>query len=81
MRANRTSGARLRAGVPAGWTVGDRTGGGGHRTSNVVGLLWPPYGGSPRLVVAFLTEGADDAAARDAALAEVGTAVAAARTA
>jgi beta-lactamase class A len=78
MRVNRTGGARLRAGVPAGWTVGDRTGSGGHRTSNVVGLLWPPDGGSPRLVVAFLTEGADDAAARDAALAEVGAAVAAA---
>ena len=79
MRANRTGGARLRAGVPAGWTVGDRTGGGGHGTSNVVGLLWPPDGSPPRLVVAFLTESAADATARDAALAKVGTVAAAAR--
>jgi hypothetical protein len=61
--------------------VGDRTGGDGCRTSNVVGLLWPPDAGSPRLLVAVLTKGPADATARDVALAEGGAAVAAARAA
>jgi beta-lactamase class A len=81
MHAIRSGGARLRTGVPVGWTVGDRTGSGGRRASNVVESLWPLDAGPPRLVAAFLTDGPADATARDAALAEVGTAVAAARTA
>ena len=77
LRANRTGDARLRAGLPPGWQAGDRTGTGPNGTSNDVGLLWPP-GGSPLLVAAYLTEGAADMATRDAALADVGAAVAAA---
>jgi beta-lactamase class A len=65
---------------PVGWIRANRTGGGGRRTGSVVGPLWPPDGGAPRLVVPFLAEGPADATARDAALAEAGTAVAAART-
>jgi beta-lactamase class A len=41
-----------------------------------VGLVWPP-GGAPLLVAAYLTEGPADMATRDAALADVGAAVAA----
>ncbi|MBS7790919.1 class A beta-lactamase [Roseococcus sp. SDR] len=70
LEGNTTGGARLRAGVPAGWRVGDRTGGAAHGTSNVVGLLWPP-GAAPWVVAAFLTESAAPPAARDAALADV----------
>jgi beta-lactamase class A len=71
LEANTTGGARLRAGVPAGWRVGDRTGGAANGTSNVVGLLWPPGGAAPWIVAAFLTECAAPPAARDAALADV----------
>lgn len=71
LEANTTGGARLRAGVPAGWRVGDRTGGAANGTSNVVGLLWPPGGAAPWVVAAFLTECAAPPAARDAALADV----------
>ena len=78
LRANKTGGTRLRAGVPADWQVGDRTGTGRHGTSNVVGVLWPPGGRAPLVVAAYLTEGPADGGARDAALAEVGAAVAAA---
>jgi beta-lactamase class A len=70
LEANTTGAARLRAGVPAGWRVGDRTGGAAHGTSNVVGLLWPPSG-APWVVAAFLTESTAPPAARDAALADV----------
>jgi beta-lactamase class A len=78
LRANRTGGTRLRARVPQAWRVGDRTGTGGHGTSNVVGLLWPPNDGAPVVVAAYLTEGPADGAVRDAALEDVGAAVAAA---
>jgi beta-lactamase class A len=71
LEANTTGAARLRAGVPAGWRVGDRTGGAANGTSNVVGLLWPPGGAAPWVVAAFLTECAAPPAARDAALADV----------
>jgi len=74
---NRTGDARLRALLPAGWSAGEKTGTGAYRTSNDVGLLWPPSG-SPILVAAYLTEGSPEAAVRDWALAQVGAAVAAA---
>jgi beta-lactamase class A len=77
LRANRTGDTRLRAGLPPGWQAGERTGTGPNGTSNDVGLLWPPNG-RPLLVAAYLTEGAADMATRDAALADVGAAVAAA---
>jgi beta-lactamase class A len=78
LRGNRTGDARLRARLPAGWQAGEKTGTGAHGTSNDVGLLWPPGGAAPVLVTAYLTEAAADGAIRDAALAEVGAAVAAA---
>jgi beta-lactamase class A len=81
LRGNRTGDARLRAGLPAGWTAGERTGTGGRNTSNDVGLLFPPGGAAPVIVAAYLNEGAADGKVRDAALAEVAAAVAAAWTA
>ena len=78
LRANRTGDRRLRARLPRGWQVGDKTGTGANGTSNDIGLLWPPDGGAPLVVAAYLTGGPADGAVRDAALADVGAAVAAA---
>jgi beta-lactamase class A len=75
LRGNKTGNARLRARLPQGWLVGDKTGTGDHHTSNDVGLLWPPNGAAPVLVAAYLTEGSADSATREAALADVGAAV------
>ena len=76
LRHNTTGGARLRARLPSGWGAGEKTGTADHGTSNDVGLLWPPGGGAPVLVAAYLTEGPPDGGVRDAALADVGAAVA-----
>jgi beta-lactamase class A len=73
--ANTTGSARLRAGFPAGWVIGDKTGSGGHRIANDIAVIWPP-GRAPFLVTAYLTEGPGSAEARDAILAGVGRAVA-----
>jgi len=73
--ANRTGDARLRAGLPANWRVGEKTGTGGNGTTNDVGIFWPP-GRNPIYLSAYLTETAAPPAQREATLAAVARAVA-----
>ncbi len=73
---NKTGDARLRAGLPAGWRAGDKTGSGGRGTTNDVGIVWPPQRG-PILVAVYLTETTAPAHRRNASLAAVGQALAA----
>jgi beta-lactamase class A len=70
MRASRTGVRRLRAGVPAGWIVGDKTGS-GDGVSNDLAILRPP-GRAPLLVAAYYVHREAKAAQREAVLAEVG---------
>ena len=51
----KTGAARLRAGVPQGWRIGEKTGTGARGTTNDVGLIWPP-GRDPVIVAVFITE-------------------------
>jgi beta-lactamase class A len=73
----KTGDAKIRAGLPKTWRVGDKTGTGGHGSSNDVAVIWPE-GRAPVIVACYLTEttGTDDQ--RNAAHAAVGRAVAAA---
>ena len=65
-----TNGQRLRAGLPADWRMGSKTGGGGHGSSNDVGIFWPP--GRPPVVVAVYITGTEAPPVdRDAAIAAV----------
>ena len=73
---NKTGDARLRAGLPHEFKIGDKTGTGGHETSDDIAVIWPPNR-KPWIVAAYLTEGSKSGDARDAILAEVGRAVAA----
>lgn len=66
---------RLRARLPSGWKVGDKTGSGERGATNDIGILRPP-GRAPILVAAYLTETTASAEVRNAALADVGAAVA-----
>ena len=45
MVANTTGAARLRAGLPPTWRIGDKTGSGSNGSTNTIGILWPPAGG------------------------------------
>jgi beta-lactamase class A len=71
LEANQTGGERIRAGLPKGWRVGDKTGTGERGTTNDIAIVWPP-GRGPIIVTAYLTAATAAAAQRNAALAEVG---------
>ena len=75
MVAGQTGGKRLRAGLPASWRVGDKTGTGDHGTANDIAVAWTPAG--PIVIACYLT-GAEAASsdAREAAIAAVGQLVA-----
>ena len=71
---NKTGDTRLRAGLPAGWRVGDKTGAGENGTTNDVGVIWPP-GRAPVIVSIYLTGTSATSERRNATLATVGRAV------
>jgi beta-lactamase class A len=63
-----TSVEKIRRGLPANWSVGDRTGAGGHNSNNDIALIWPAGRSSahPVFVTVFVTGGpGDDALARN----------------
>jgi beta-lactamase class A len=64
LQGNTTGAARIRAGVPADWQVGDKTGTGDYGTANDVALLWPPRR-EPVVVAIYTTQGEKDAKARN----------------
>lgn len=78
--ANQTGDKRLRAGLPAGWKVGDKTGSWGDGrvgTTNDIAVIWPP-GRAPILITAYLAQAKVDDDARNAVIAEVARLVVAA---
>ena len=71
LRATSTGVDRLRAGLPAGWTAGDKTGSGSRAETNDVAIFFPPQR-KPLLVTAYYAGSSADAATRSAVLAGVG---------
>lgn len=69
--ANKTGDTRLRAGLPQGWHVGDKTGAGEHGTTNDVAIVWPPDR-SPLIVAVYLTGATLDPNGRNDVIASVG---------
>ncbi|WP_175968898.1 PEN family class A beta-lactamase, Bcc-type [Burkholderia sp. BCC0322] len=70
MRGNKVGDKRLRAGVPAGWTVGDKTGTGDYGTTNDAGVVWSPSG-APIALAVYYTQARADARAKDDVIASV----------
>jgi len=69
LRSATTGLTRIRAGVPAGWTVGDKTGT-TNSSGNDVAILWPPSG-APIVLAVYLADVRGTDAQRDAAIADV----------
>ena len=70
---------RLRAGIPAGWRVGDKTGNGANGSANDLAIAWPPRR-LPIMIASYLSGGTADAATRDAIHAEAARRIVAAFT-
>lgn len=77
--ANTTSGERFRAGLPADWTIADKTGGGDYGTNNDVGITWPP-GRSPIVLAVLTTKHEPDAPADNPLIAKTAALLATALT-
>jgi beta-lactamase class A len=75
LRANTTGGTRIRAGLPSGWSTGDKTGSGERGSTNDIAVIWP-LGRKPALVTAYLTATSASADIRNEAIASVGRLVA-----
>lgn len=69
LKGNTTGAESIRAGVPAGWVVGEKTGTGSYGTTNDIGVLWPPDE-TPIVIVVFFTQKQQDAKARRDVIAE-----------
>ncbi|MFD1149864.1 class A beta-lactamase [Saccharothrix hoggarensis] len=64
--ATRAGALRVRAGVPRGWAVADKTGTGDYGTANDIAVVWPPA--SAPLVIAIMSSKASPDAEPDQAL-------------
>ncbi|WP_433393955.1 class A beta-lactamase [Micromonospora sp. KLBMP9576] len=69
LRGNTTGGALIRAGVPDGWVVGDKTGSGGYGTRNDIAVIWPPNR-APIVLAVLSSRDEKDADYDDALIAE-----------
>ncbi len=66
LRASTTGAELVRAGVPADWEVGDKSGSGGYGTRNDIAVVRPPDGAP--LVIAVMSSRDEDGAGYDDAL-------------
>jgi beta-lactamase class A len=73
MLATQTSNKRLRAGLPSGWRLADKTGTGnsGTGTASDVGVYWPPSG-QPIVVAVYMTRVTVSRERQEAVIADVG---------
>jgi len=76
---NRVGGPLLRASLPQGWRIADRTGSGAFGSRGIVALIWPRVDGAPAQgpvsVSVYLTGTALSLEERNQVVAEVGTAL------
>jgi beta-lactamase class A len=69
LMGNTTGNEKLRAGLPPGWKVGDKTGTGANGSTNDIAIVWPANR-KPLLIAVYLTGTNADLSARNAALAD-----------
>ncbi|MBB3392602.1 beta-lactamase class A [Rhizobium sp. BK275] len=71
MVANTTGGARLRAGLPSDWKIGDKTGTGDNGAAGDIAIIWPPNRG-PIVAAVYIAETAAKMDEFNPVFAEVG---------
>jgi beta-lactamase class A len=75
LASNKTGDQKLRAGVPKGWRVGDKTGSGSNNASNDVAIVWPTDR-PPLIVTVYYSESKATSEQIKSLMAEVGRLVA-----
>nr|WP_244409933.1 class A beta-lactamase [Streptomyces albofaciens] len=70
LERNETGARRIRAAVPRGWTVADKTGTGDYGTLNDIAVVWPAKSAPPLLISIMSSKSAEDAAYDQALIAE-----------
>jgi beta-lactamase class A len=74
MADDQVAGALLRAALPAGWKIADKTGAGGYGSRSIIAVIWPPS--RRALVVAiYVTQTSAARPASDQAIARIGAAL------
>lgn len=68
LKGNTTGAQSIRAGLPATWTVGDKTGSGDYGTTNDIAVIWP-QNHAPLILVTYFTQPEQAAKARKDVLA------------
>ncbi|MEU8485630.1 class A beta-lactamase [Streptomyces sp. NPDC048641] len=68
---NTTGDKRIRAGLPTGWRVGDKTGSPAYGGVNDVAVAWPPGGGAPLVVCVYTTRLDPDTPGEDRIAADI----------
>ena len=71
MEANQTGLDKLRASLPKGWRVADKTGSNGENTMNDIAVIWPS-GRKPIIVAAYITQCSGPDSKRAAMLKQIG---------
>ncbi len=74
MQADKVADALLRAALPKGWKIGDKTGAGDRGTRSIISLVWPKKG-APRIVAVYITNTQATMAQSNDAIARIGKAI------
>ncbi len=74
MIADQVADDLIRASLPEGWEIGDKSGAGGFGFRSIVSVIWPP-GGGPVLAAIYTTENDADMLVLNEAIAEIGAAM------
>jgi beta-lactamase class A len=69
LERNVTGAERIRAGLPQGWAVADKTGTGDYGTANDIAVVWPPNA-APLVIAIMSSKAGKDAEYDEALLAE-----------
>ncbi|MBT9246476.1 class A beta-lactamase (plasmid) [Gemmobacter fulvus] len=74
MQQDQVAGALIRASLPEGWTIADKTGAGGHGARSIVAVIRTPDG-TPWLAAIYLADNSADMDSRNRAIARIGAAM------
>lgn len=69
LKGNTTGDSLIRAGVPEGWEVGDKSGAGGYGTRNDIAIVWPPNR-QPIIIAIMSSRDEEDASFNDELIAK-----------